>query len=48
MASDTMVTFIRRRERHKKAGRKRKNKESKRSTLSAKEIFAALGQPGKE
>jgi hypothetical protein len=28
-------------------GRKRKNKESKRSTPSAKDLFAACGEPGK-
>ena len=29
------------------AGRKRKNKESRRSTLSESELFAGLGEPGK-
>jgi hypothetical protein len=46
MASDTRETEIKRKWRHQKAGRKRKNKESRKSTLSAAELFAGMGEPG--
>ncbi len=42
MASNTAVTWARRELRRKKAGTIRKKKESKKSTPSAKELFAAL------
>ena len=47
MASNTAVTSRRRVRNHKKAGRDRKRQESRRSTLTAAELFAALGEPGK-
>lgn len=46
MASDTRETEIKRKWRHQKAGRKRKNKESRKSTPSMAELFAACGEPG--
>jgi hypothetical protein len=47
MASNTAVTSRRRVRNHQKAGRARKLQESRRSTLTAVELFAALGEPGK-
>ncbi|MCC6748320.1 MAG: hypothetical protein IT371_11720 [Deltaproteobacteria bacterium] len=47
MASNTCMTENRRKRRRKNMGRKRKNKEAKRSTLSSAELFASLGEPGK-
>jgi hypothetical protein len=47
MASNTMATWNRRKRKHKNQGRKRKNAESRGSTPSATELFAALGEPGK-
>lgn len=47
MASNTMATWRKRERAHYNMGRKRKNRESKRSTLSEAELFAALGEPGK-
>lgn len=47
MASNTMATWNRRKRKHKNNGRKRKNAESRHSTPSATELFAALGEPGK-
>jgi hypothetical protein len=47
MASNTAVSSRRRCRNHKKMGADRKRKESTRSTLSAAELFAALGEPGK-
>jgi len=47
MASNTMATWHKRTRTHKNTGRKRKNKESRHSTPSATELFAALGEPGK-
>lgn len=46
MASLTKKTRIRRRNRHKNMGRRRKAKESVKSTPSATELFAKLGEPG--
>lgn len=46
MASDTRETEIKRKWRHQKAGRKRKNKEARKSTLSMTELFAGFGEPG--
>jgi hypothetical protein len=47
MASNTRVTWKRRVRRHTNMGKKRKAKESRKSTLSAAELFAAFGEPGK-
>lgn len=47
MASRTASSENRRKARHKNMGRKRKNALAKRSTLTAGELFAALGEPGK-
>jgi hypothetical protein len=47
MASRTQKTERRRARRHKNMGRKRKNAQAVRSTLSESELFAALGEPGK-
>lgn len=47
MASNTAATRVKRKNKHEKAGRRRKNKLAKRSTASAKDLFAALGEPGK-
>ena len=47
MASRTKKTWTRR-ERHRvNQGRKRKNVQARKSTLSEVELFAALGEPGK-
>jgi hypothetical protein len=47
MASNTMATWNKRTRTHKNIGRKRKNKEARKSTPSAAELFAAMGEPGK-
>lgn len=47
MASNTSASENKRKRNHKNMGRKRKNKLGKRSTVSATELFAALGEPGK-
>ncbi|MFO0637495.1 MAG: hypothetical protein U0168_32120 [Nannocystaceae bacterium] len=47
MASFTAITRKKRARRHKNAGAARKAKQARRSTLSAAELFAALGEPGK-
>jgi hypothetical protein len=46
MASNSRETWKRRLARKAKAGRKRKNKESRRSTPSAIDLFAGMGAPG--
>jgi transposase-like protein len=46
MASNTRETWKKRLRRKTRAGRKRKNQESRRSTLTDTELFAALGKPG--
>jgi len=46
MASRTSATRVKRKNKHEKAGRRRKNKLARKSTQSAVELFAALGQPG--
>jgi hypothetical protein len=46
MASNTRETWKRRLRRRSKAGRKRKNQESRSSTPSEAQLFAALGAPG--
>jgi hypothetical protein len=47
MASNTRKTWKRRVRKHVNMGKKRKAKESKRSTPPATELFAGLGEPGK-
>ncbi len=47
MASLTKQTKIKRRRRHRNAGRQRKNRQAKRSTPSYADLFADLGEPGK-
>jgi hypothetical protein len=47
MASNTAATWNKRDRHHANAGRKRKAKESKKSTPSYAELFAACGEPGK-
>jgi len=46
MASFTAITRSKRARRHANAGRRRKAKQSRRSTLSYAEVFAACGEPG--
>ena len=46
MASNTRETWKRRLRRKARAGRKRKNQESRHSTPSADELFAGMGKPG--
>ena len=47
MASRTAATRVKRKNKHEKAGRRRKNKLAKKSTKSATELFANMGEPGK-
>jgi hypothetical protein len=47
MASNTRETWKRRLRRKARAGRKRKNQESRHSTPSATDLFAGMGDPGK-
>jgi hypothetical protein len=47
MASNTKATTVKRKNKHEKAGRRRKNKMARKSTQSATELFANLGEPGK-
>lgn len=47
MASNTRITWKRRVRRHTNMGKKRKAKDSRKSTPSAIELFAGLGEPGK-
>jgi hypothetical protein len=47
MASNTKATTVKRKNKHEKAGRRRKNKLARKSTASRIELFAALGEPGK-
>ena len=46
MASNTRETWKRRLRRRAKAGRKRKNQDSRNSTPSAAELFTGFGKPG--
>jgi hypothetical protein len=46
MASNTRETWKRRLRRKARAGRKRKNQESRHSTPSSDELFAGMGKPG--
>lgn len=48
MASFTARTKRKRARRRKNAGHARKMKQGKRSTISASELFAPLGEPGKQ
>jgi hypothetical protein len=47
MASNTAATTVKRKNKHEKAGRRRKNKQARKSTASKSELFANLGEPGK-
>lgn len=47
MASNTTASTNKRARAHSNMGRKRKNKEARRSTVTAAELFAACGEPGK-
>ena len=47
MASRTSATRVKRKNKHEKAGRRRKNKLARKSTPSTSELFASLGEPGK-
>ena len=47
MASNTSASSVKRKNKHEKAGRRRKNRLARKSTASATELFAALGAPGK-
>ena len=47
MASFTAITRKKRQRRHRNAGRSRKAKDARRSTVSSAELFAACGEPGK-
>jgi len=47
MASRTAATRVKRKNKHEKAGRRRKNKQARKSTQSKTELFANLGEPGK-
>ena len=47
MASFTAVSKRKRARRHKNAGQDRKKKLGRRSTVSAAELFASCGEPGK-
>lgn len=47
MASLTKKTRIKRRQRHRKMGRRRKNVEARKSTAAVDELFAGCGEPGK-
>jgi hypothetical protein len=46
MASNTRETWKRRLRRKHRAGRKRKNQQSRRSTPSEADLFAGMGKPG--
>ncbi len=48
MASNTQVTGIKRRQKRTKQGLKRKRTLSKKSTASAKELFACIDEPAKK
>jgi hypothetical protein len=46
MASNTKASETKRKRNHKNMGRKRKNRQGRRSTPSATELFAGMGDPG--
>ena len=47
MASNTAATRVKRKNKHEKAGRRRKNRLARKSTASVADLFSALGEPGK-
>jgi hypothetical protein len=47
MASNTSASRVKRKNKHQKAGRRRKNKLARKSTKSTADLFAGLGEPGK-
>jgi hypothetical protein len=47
MASNTTASTNKRARAHHNMGRKRKNQDARHSTLTATELFAACGEPGK-
>ena len=47
MASNTTASTNKRARSHSNMGRKRKNKEARKSTPTSAELFAACGEPGK-
>jgi hypothetical protein len=47
MASRTAASRVKRKNKHEKAGRRRKNRLARKSTQSSAELFSALGEPGK-
>ncbi|MBP6627915.1 MAG: hypothetical protein KBG28_04520 [Kofleriaceae bacterium] len=47
MASFTAATSVKRKNKTKAQGRRRKNAQARHSTLSETALFAALGEPGK-
>jgi hypothetical protein len=47
VASNTKASELRRKRSHKNMGRRRKNALARKSTPSAAELFAAMGEPGK-
>ncbi|MBA3818864.1 MAG: hypothetical protein H0X17_08230 [Deltaproteobacteria bacterium] len=47
MASNTSASKVKRKNKHEKAGRRRKNRLARKSTKSTEELFAGLGEPGK-
>lgn len=46
MASNTAATRVKRKNKHEKAGRRRKNRLARKSTQSMTELFAGFGAPG--
>lgn len=46
MASNTKATTVKRKNKQEKAGRRRKNKLARKSTMSNAELFGNLGEPG--
>jgi hypothetical protein len=46
MASNTKASENKRKRNHKNMGRKRKNRLARRSTPTAAELFAGMGDPG--
>jgi len=47
MASNTTASTNKRARAHHNMGRKRKNRDARKSTLSATELFKGMGEPGK-
>ena len=48
MASHTQITAKKRHQKKSKAGRRRKNAQSKKSTLNATELFACIDEASKK